>query len=138
MRRLLRILHWRSRSRFYRRKWEVAERTIALLRRELNAECERNRQREDTFVSATVMGGRQMFGIPPRSGPAGLPAPTTQQSTLDTDPWLQLPWADKAEFQTQWWPLAEQSGRSEMQARQDFMRELQQRKQLNDEPFMTQ
>ncbi len=107
-----------------------------MLRRELNAECERNRQREDTFVSATVMGSRGMFGVAPRSGPALQSAP--QPPPSPTDPFSQLPWADKAEFQTQWWPLAEQSGRSEMQARSDFMRELQQRKQLNDEPFLTQ
>jgi len=132
MRRLFRILHWRARSRFYRAKCERLERTVAMLRRELNAEMERNRNREDVFVSATVMGGRGMYGVAPRSGPA-----LQRQAAIEapTDPWQQLPWADKAEFQTEWWPLAQQSGRSEMQAREDFMAELANRRQLNDEPF---
>ena len=135
--RFLRILHWRARAKFYRLKAEKLERTVSMLRRELNAEMERNREREDVFVSATVMGGRQMYGIPPRVGPAlQSAAPTPTQSPLD--PWQQLPWADKAEFQTEWLPLAIQRGRSEMQARQDFMAELANRKQLNDEPFSVQ
>ena len=105
-----------------------------MLRAELNAEMFRNREREDVFVSASVLGQRGMYGIPPRSGPALQSAPTPQPTT-PTDPWMNLPWADKAEFQTEWWPLAQQQNRSEMQARQDFMGELARRKQLNDEPF---
>ena len=134
MRRLLRILRLPARVRFYRLKAEKLERTVTMLRRELNAECARNREREDVFVSASVLGQRGMYGIPPRSGPALQAAPTPQPS-IATDPWNNLAWADKAEFQTQWWPLAQESGRSEMQARQDFMAELANRRQLNDEPF---
>jgi hypothetical protein len=134
--RFLRILHWRARAKFYRLKAEKLERTVSMLRRELNAECERNREREDVFVSASVLGQKGMYGIPPRSGPVLPAAPTPTQSPLD--PWQQLPWADKAEFQTEWLPLAIQRGRSEMQARQDFMAELANRKQLNDEPFSVQ
>jgi hypothetical protein len=132
--RFLRILHWRARAKFYRLKAEKLERTVSMLRRELNAEMERNREREDVFVSATVMGGRQMYGIPPRVGPAlQAAAPTPTQSPLD--PWQHLSWPDKAEFETNWWPLAQERGRSLIQARQDFMVELANRRQLNDEPF---
>ena len=130
--RLFRILHWRARAKYYQRKLERSERTVAMLRQELNAEMNRNREREDTFVSATVMGGRNMFGVAPRRGPVlqATPVPITE-----TDQWQQLPWADKAEFTTEWWPLAQERGRSEIQARQDFMAELARRRQLNDEPF---
>ena len=134
MKRLFRILRLPARVNFYRRKAEKLERTVSLLRRELNAEMQRNREREDVFVSASVLGQRGMYGIPPRSGTALQSAPTPQQTTT-TDPWMNLPWADKAEFQTEWWPLAQQQNRSEMQARQDFMGELARRKQLNDEPY---
>ncbi len=105
-----------------------------MLRQELNAEMNRNREREDAFASAAAFGARGMYGIAARVGPA-LPSAPQAQLTTATDPWANLPWADKAEFQTEWWPLAQQSGRSEIQARQDFMRELANRRQLNDEPF---
>jgi len=131
--RLFRILHWRARARYWQRKAEKLERTVNMLRRELNAETERNRNREDVFVSATVMGTRGMYGIPPRSGSA-LQA-VTPTPAVASDPWQQLKWEDKAEFVTEWLPLAQQNGRSEMQARQDFMAELANRRQLNDEPF---
>lgn len=134
MRRLLRLLHWRSRARFYQRQAARLERTVTLLRQELNAECQRNREREDVFVSASVMGGRGMYGVAPRQGPALQVAPPPPLAP-PADPWQQLPWADKAEFQTQWWPLAESRGLSEAQARQHFMAELSSRRQLNDEPF---
>ncbi len=73
-----------------------------------------------------------MFGIPARTGPALQP---TQTPVAQTDPWQQLSWPDKAEFKEIWWPLAQEQGRTEPQARQDFMQELAHRKQLNDEPF---
>jgi len=134
--RLFRILHWRARAKFYRLQAEKLERTVSLLRRELNAEMERNREREDTFASATIMGGRNMYGVAARIGPAlkRQEAAVASQS----DPWQQLPWEDRAEFATEWWPGAQAVGRSEMQARQDFMQELAKRKQLNDEPFSIQ
>ncbi len=133
MRRLLRILHWQARCRYWRGQAEAAKREVARLQLSLLAERYRNLAREDTFVSATVMGGRQMYGVSPRSGPAL--QPSAKEIAAPTDPWQQLPWADKAEFQTEWWPLAQERGRSEVQARQDFMAELANRRQLNDEPF---
>ena len=132
----LRIFRWRSLARYWHRRAKKLEATVDMLRAELNAELNRNREREDVFVSATVMGGRQMYGISPRIGPA-LQRQEAIAATA-SDPWQQLPWADKAEFQTEWLPLAIQRGRSEMQARQDFMAELANRKQLNDEPFSVQ
>ncbi len=135
MRRLLRILHWQARCRYWRKQAEAAKREVARLQLSLLAERYRNLAREDTFVSATVMGGRNMFGVAPRNGPAMQPESPKLQPTIDVDPWQQLPWADKAEFQTEWWPLAEAKGRSEVQARQDFMAQLAHRRQLNDEPF---
>ena len=133
MRRLLRILRLPARVRFYRLKAEKLERTVTMLRRELNAEMERNRNREDVFVSASVLGQRGMYGIPPRSGPALQASPTP--TTAPFDPWSKFSVVEDMEFRTQWLPLAEQSGRSETQARQDFMAELAKRRQLNDDPY---
>ena len=132
--RLFRILHWQARARYWHRKFEKAEHTISLLRQELTAEMIRNREREDTFASASILGQRQMYGLAPRSGPAVQPA----EKSAALDPWLSLSWADEAEFKTQWWPLAQAQGLTEPQARQDFTNELAQRKQLRDEPFGVQ
>jgi len=145
--RLSRIFRLTARARYWKQRALKSERflvaeqnrldhTITLLRDELNAEMNRNREREDTFMSATVMGGRNMYGVAARIGPAlkRQEAAVASQS----DPWQQLPWEDRAEFATEWWPGAQAVGRSEMQARQDFMQELAKRKQLNDEPFSIQ
>jgi hypothetical protein len=135
IRRFFRIRHWRARARFWQRKYQAARAEIRFLRAELNAEMNRNREREDTFVSATVMGTRNMFGVAPRSAPA-LAKSVGQSSTSGKpfDPqWDGLSWPDKAEFETSWMPLARAQGYSEAQARQHFLAELANRRTLNDD-----
>ncbi len=134
--RFLRILHWRARARYWHRRAEKLGHTVDLLRRELNAECQRNRTREDAFASASMFGRLGMYGIPAREGSALPPKP--QPMATPTDPWAMVPEYEKMEFDCEWWPLAQQNNRSLIQARQDFMVELANRKQLNDEPFLTQ
>jgi hypothetical protein len=68
--RLLRINHWRARARFHRKQADAAKKEVARLQLFLLAEKYRNLNREDYFVSAAVMGGRGIVGIPARTGPA--------------------------------------------------------------------
>lgn len=104
----------------------------------LEGERDRNRVREDTFVSASVMGQRGMYGVPPRMGAAIQPptkaiAPVVEQYTA----WdSHLSWADKQEFELEWKTSAERAGVSVHRAQQDFLVELAKRRtSLNDDPF---
>ncbi len=133
--RLLRINHWRARSRFWRKQAEVAKREVARLQLSLLAERYRNLTREDMFVSASVMGQRGMWGVAPRMGPAGTQQPQ-QAAPTPSDPY-QLSGADLMEFDLEWKPLAEQKGISMAEAKRQFVQEvvLPRRVPLNDDPF---
>ena len=134
MKRFFRILHWRARAKFWQRKYQTAFAEVRHLRAELNAEMNRNREREDTFVSASVMGSRGMYGVAPRSGPARQRMnQTAAVPAYSADPWDGLSWADKQEFELYWVKDAEAAGKTRAQARQDFMNELASRKTLNDD-----
>lgn len=129
---------WYARAKYYQRQAAKLEAALKELREDLEAEIWRNRAREDSFVSAAVMGSRGMFGIPPRTGPA-LQRQTQAQLFHAPDPWNTLTTgADKLEFDTQWWPHAEQAGVSLATARQEFLEVVAQRRRLNDEPFGVQ
>ena len=130
IRRLFRWRHWRARARYWHLRAAKAEAS-------LEAECLRNREREDTLVAVPMrLGG--LFGIQPRSAPAlarpqsrPIPAPIAAAS-----PWDALTWADKQEFDMYWKPDAEAAGISLQQAQQKFLAEIAQRRiPLNDEPF---
>lgn len=133
MRKLWRILHWRARATYWRKQAQSAKREVARLQLSLLAERYRNMAREDTFVSASVMGSRQMFGVAPRLAPASIDTVASLPAPSPTDPFNALPWPDKAEFETEWLPLALAQGRSEMQARQDFLAALASRQLLKDD-----
>lgn len=122
MNRLLRILHWKARAKFWQRRCAKAEERAAELAAQLDAEVWRNRAREDTFISATIMGGRQMYGVAPRSGPAAttqpqraVPAPSSYDGFTGTD---------RMEFETIWLPDAERNGVDPRVAKATFMAEL--------------
>src|SRR5258705_3544602 len=91
----LRARHWRARA-------VRAERELALLRLSLLAETYRNRQREDTFASAAVLGQRNMWGIAPRSGPAVSEQPA-KAKPQPLNPY-NLSGADLMEYETFWKP----------------------------------
>lgn len=124
---LTRIRYWRSRAL-------KAETRIIEISAQAEAEIWRNREREDTFVSAVVLGGRGMVGISPRSGPAS--QPERHRLTETSDPVSALTGIEKMEFQTQWLPLGLAKGHSERRVMQDFLSELGTRKSFNDEPSM--
>lgn len=124
MHQLIRLLRLRSQLRYWRQRALAAE-------DRLEAETWRNRNREDMFVSATVMGSRGMFGVSPRVGPAQLARPAQQLPLLPQ----QMTGAEQLEFNTLWLPDALQSGISRQQAEQDFLIEVAKRKTLNDDPY---
>jgi NAD(P)-dependent dehydrogenase (short-subunit alcohol dehydrogenase family) len=104
---------------------------------ELEAERERNMIREDTFVSASIMGQRGMYGVPPRVGPAiqspkRIEKPVNQYPAWDAN----LTWADKQEFELEWKTAAERAGVGMAKAQQDFLMEIAKRRvPLQDDPF---
>ena len=100
----------------------------------LEVETMRNREREDTFVSATVMGGRNMWGVPPRSGPAMMKQ--VGASSVATDPIQTLTPLERTEFYTQYLEDARRAGIPDKQALSDFLRDVASRKQSNEEPLM--
>lgn len=120
-------LRFRLQARYWKRRALLAERL-------LEAETNRNREREDTFVSASVLGGRGMFGLTPRSAPAEIPRKAIPSQALQTYDGLTVP--ERMEYEVEWLPDAVRHGISPAQAKQDFMAELAKRKQpLNDDPF---
>ena len=123
-----------ARLRYWRLRALEAERELIEVKADAKAEYYRNMMREDTFVSATVMGGRSMWGIPPRSGPAEVQQPSRLAAA--PDPWAALTGVEKMEFQTQWLPLGLDKGYSMQRIQQDFLRELADRKSFRDEPSM--
>ena len=135
MRNFFRWQRHRARAKYYCREVARLEKALTELRADLEAEMYRNRAREDTFVSAAVMGARGMFGIPPRTGPARS-REMQPQPFHPPDPFeALLTGADKLEFETMWWPDAQRANVPMAQARQEFMTTVLQRRQLNDEPI---
>ena len=129
-------LRYRLRTRRWRQRALAAEDEISNLKRELYAEMWRNREREDMFVSASVMGSRGMFGVKARSGPVAPKqlnaAPIPVQSYSD-NPFDRLSWAEKEEYRMFYLQDGLAAGHSEQQIQQRFMEELATRKILNDE-----
>lgn len=134
VKRLFRWIHWRARSRYWRHRALRAE-------AQLEAERWRNSEREDTLITVPMrLGG--LWGMPARSGPA----PTKQVSRIApappvtaTDPWIaQTTPEERWEFDLYWKQDAQAAGYSDAQAKQEFMRRLQERKQLIDDPTMLQ
>jgi len=136
MRRLFRILHWQARCRYWRRQAEAAKAEVGRLQLSLIAERCRNMQREDTFVSASILGQRGMWGIAPRSGPALQPTEKPKAQHQPPDPYA-LSGADLMEFDLEWKPIAEAQGISLIEAKRKFIAEVvvPRRLPLNDEPF---
>lgn len=141
MKRLFRLA---VRVRYWKRRALSAEKTcidlveqFAAEKSALEAQCDaefyRNRNREDVFVSAAVLGGRGMVGIAPRSGPATTTQPTLVQPA--DDPLYGLTGIERVEWYGQWLPDAQAHGVTTTKALQDFRAELAQRKQYRDEPI---
>lgn len=126
-----RWLKLRSRVRYWRKRALRAEQRTESMVYLLEAETVRNREREDTFVSAAVMGQRGMWGMPPRTGPVepkqvGPIAPASWDAGFTG--------ADKWEFETIHLPDAIRAGVSPQKAKQDFARIIASRRlPLNDE-----
>lgn len=131
---LVRLRYWKRRALALERERDglIAQFATdkAELERQVKAEFYRNLSREDMFVSATVMGSRNMFGVPPRIGPAQTQRPQTLMETAK--PIISGP--DLMEFEQYWLPDALRNNVTRQQAEQDFLRELAQRKALRDEP----
>jgi hypothetical protein len=126
-------LRYRLRTRRWRLRAQQAEAEVFRLRLQLAAERDRNMEREDTFASASIMGQRGMWGILPRSGPAGA---EKVQAKPASDP-FGLTQIEQMEFDTYWKPDAEAAGIGLAQAKQQFFKEvvLPRRQPLNDDPF---
>jgi hypothetical protein len=130
IRRIFRWRHWRARAKFWRGRALKAE-------GQLEAERYRNLEREDTLVTVPMrMAG--LWGIPARSGPAEPikqinPTPSLLQSA---DPWDNLTWGERQEFDMEWKTDAEAAGVPIREARQKFLEEVNKRRQpLNDDPY---
>lgn len=136
MRRLFRILHWRARARFWERRAHESEARASAAEMQLKAEMYRNLTREDTFVSAAVLGSRGMWGLAPRTGPAQTPQARLTPA-LPADPWDSLTPADKMEFDTFYRRDAEAAGVPLESAKQKFMHDviIPRRMPLNDDSF---
>ena len=136
MRLLSTLFRLRVRVRYWKRRALKAEAQAQLLIEQLDAEMWRNRDREDTFVSASIMGQRQMFGVPPRSGPA-IPPSAPIKSVNPYPTWdAGLTWADKQEYELEWKPDAERAGVNPQQAQRDFLEKIASRRlSLNDDPY---
>ena len=125
MHKLLRLFRLRAQLRYWRRRAWLAE-------ARLEAEFNRNRQREDSFVSAAIMGSRGMWGVAPRTGPALQPKQAIETKAIHP----QLTGADQMEFDMYWLPDAKRANVSEAQALNEFMQELAKRRTpLNDDPY---
>lgn len=122
----VRLRYWRL--RVIRLEYELMEVKAAA-----KAERYRNLMREDTFVSAAVLGGRGMIGLSPRSGPAEVAQP--RRLVEAADPWAVLTGIEKMEFQTEWVQLGLDKGYSMQRIQQDFLQELANRKAFSDEPM---
>lgn len=98
----------------------------------LEAEMWRNREREDYYVSAAVMGGRGMVGIQPRGGPALQPSP--QRVLVAPD--IKFSGIDRMEFEAEWLPQGLAQGVSRQKIETDFAAELERRRSpLNDSAY---
>jgi len=146
MKTLRRWLKQNARLRYWKRRALKAESVldealikhagvVAELRDSLEAERYRNMSREDTFVSATVMGGRNMFGVPPRTAPAMKQVGYSSTAMGPVDAWQALSASDKAEFETFYKPAAEANGVPIQQAKAAFLVEIAGRRALTDEPY---
>ena len=146
MKTIRRWLKQKARLRYWKHRALKAEKTLddALLRHaeevtdlrdSLEAERYRNMSREDTFVSATVMGGRNMFGVPPRTAPAMKQVGYSSTAIGPVDAWQALSADHKAEFETFYKPAAEANGIPIQQAKAAFLVEIAGRRALNDEPY---
>ena len=135
----LRVRYWKRRARRAETILDDAllknAQEVTALREALEAEKWRNLSREDSFVSATIMGGRNMWGVPPRSGPAIKQAGYGTTAPRTGDVWDSLSYADKAEFEMFWKPDAEAAGVPLQQAKPKFLAEKARRRALNDEPI---
>ncbi len=135
----LRVRYWKRRARRAETILDDAllknAEIVTALRNELDAEKWRNLSREDTFVSATIMGGRNMWGVPPRSGPAIKQAGYGTTAPRTGDVWDGLSYADKAEFDMYWKADAESAGVPIQQAKAKFLTEIANRRALHDEPI---
>ena len=129
-----RLRYWRTKANYLEKKLAIERGRVLDVQAQAEAERYRNLEREDMFVSATVMGTRGMYGVPPRVGPAQVKQ--IPQLAQAADPWSALHFNEKAEFETEWMPAAEAYGKSRQQAQQDFLLELANRKSLNDERSM--
>lgn len=136
LRLLARVRYWKCRAlRAETRCLELIETHAAekaALEAESDAEMWRNRMREDTFVSAAVLGSKGMWGLAPRTGPASIQKPP---SLLEATHPI-MTGADKMEFEQFWLPDAERAGVPRQRAEQEFLAELAKRRALNDEPSM--
>lgn len=120
------------RFRYWRRRALHAETQLREIRADYDAEIWRNRDREDTFVSAAIMGSKGMFGVAPRTAPARQ-RQQVAEPTYAADPFDSLSFADKNEFEVFWRPHIPPHVSAESAKRQ-FMAELASRKQpLNDD-----
>lgn len=119
---------WRGKARYWRKQARQAE-------RQLEAERNRNREREDTLVAVPMrMSG--LWGLEPRAKEAPVVARPRPAPMVARDPWELLSWADRNEYDMFWKSGAEAAGIPEQQAKQQFLQELAIRKQpLNDDPF---
>jgi hypothetical protein len=97
----------------------------------LEAETWRNRTREDELATLYVRG-MGMFGLPPRTGPAGRGA-SVPQLARTASPFDALGAVDRMEFETNWLPDAVANNVPVEQARQRFLMEIAKRKTINDD-----
>jgi|SRR5215831_12643399 len=116
---------------------ENYEHEMAKVRSDAHAEMWRNREREDTFVSAAVMGGRGMWGVVPRKAPATAPEPQVIIQPPQTPDPYPLRGMQLLEFEGEWWPIAQQQGIPRNEAIRKFTEELARRNQtrLEDDPY---
>lgn len=137
---LVRVRYWKRRAlSAEKRHLDLTEQFAAekaALQSQMEAERWRNVAREDTYASATILGGRGMWGVAPRTGPASTQRPTSLLEVASQSGVPVMSGPDRMEFETQWLPYAEQNGISRQQAERDFLRELANRKALHDEPMM--
>lgn len=78
-----------------------------------------------------------LWGMPPRTEPAPIRRQIAPPALVrHADPWQDLNYLDKQEWEEAWWPDARLAGISEAQARQDFLSEIARRKTINEEPMM--
>lgn len=127
-------LRYRLRARRWRARALNAETELGRVRLQLVAETWRNRTREDTFASASILGARNMWGLAPRTGPAATEDKKPQAPPSDP---YQLSGPDLMEFNTFWQPDAEAAGISLQEAKRQFVQQvvLPRRQPLNDDPY---